>query len=124
MKVRQKLINCDPECIPTTSKGGGITARDCEIFLEFLESIGIDDNPQYARSFGYYMGLIFGDGDLKYARPILQRAYPKLYCYFNYWIPTLSHGWENYRIGVKDSKNETLLMSTLYLRHFHGIKHL
>ena len=124
MKVRQKLINCSPDDIPSTSKGEVVSAKDCEKFLEFLDLIGITDSPRYARSFGYYMGLILGPGDLSKVKPIIQQAYPRLYRYFNYWISTHPHGWENYRIGVKDSMTETLLMSVMYLRHFHGIKHL
>lgn len=124
MKVRQKLVNCSSEDIPSTSKGEIVSAKDCEKFLEFIDSIGITDDPKYSRSFGYYMGLILGPGDLSVVKPIIRAAYPKLYRYLTYWVSTHSHGLENYRIGVKDSMSKTLLMSTMYLRHFHGIKHL
>lgn len=124
MKVRQKMVTCNEEDIPTTVKGEIVSARDCEKFLEFLERIGIIDDPIYSKSFGYYMGLILGPGDLSYVRPIIQKAYPKLYRYFNYWVVTHSHGWSNYYIGLKDCNPDTLLMSTMYLRHFYGVKHL
>jgi len=124
MKIKQKIVNCDEDLIPSTSREEIVSAKDCERFLEFLNKTPITDNPIYAQSFSYYMGLVLGGGDLSVVKPILFDHYPRVFKYLDYWKNNHPHGWGYYRLGVKDSKKETLVLSTLYLRHFFDIRHL